>query len=1808
MAASPYYKVFFKGTVMRMQVEHAWIEFGVPEQELGKIMNTESAAYENALSVSNVFEGLDLSYTVGTSVLKEAFTLKASKDFDRIILEISWGGLIPEFQKDGSIVFLDGNEKVVKILPPFMEDAENTVCTDIHYELVETETGYELHKVIDAKGLEWLQKAVYPVVIDPSMQVFADAWESSGLQPYGQYFENVKEYVNPTNGHLTVTQTDLVIPGRGLDLVISRIYETPAVFYQAEPYEYVQPPVDVGKGWFLNFPWIGSEYLYLQNGTMYKIAWAGNTFENHEGAHFVLVKNGDNTYTLTMTNGTVYEFSTGGKLTEITDLDQNTITFNYSSGILTSITDTIGRTVTFTYSDGRLQKIVYNSAEIEYGYSNGCLVWMDDFLNRRTSYSYNTGWYEWIETSPGCIQKENVYLLSKIEYPTGGYATYAYDRFSYEAVYGGNGTCLDYFKYYVTHQKVYETNQVRHSAYAYTGTFSGITSCVTTVKNESDVTKGSYHFTINTSTGLISQQITKNASGTPLRKYIYTYNSQKECIQEDVYNDGSTLSYSNYYAYDNWGNRIYSKNAEGHEQFFSYANTDTSGFFTDNTGTVIKQFTNAFTNSSVPSSVHTVLLGTAEKQDTTYVKETYLTYDSKAHPTQYENAFGNATTWLTYSGTFNEKTGTTSFPINLTGHTVTGNAVLQVTGLPSDDTYQESHSYGCPCNPTITCTWTGGSWPNNYYRVHWSYCSGIPPDLECDDGWASVGPFTHYPGTLGYQTYSTNPPMGGKAHTITVTTNWKAYPAQVQYTIDGSSWETVTSNLQNQTVQTPVPITGGSHALHFSESSSKQTTFSWTLYVPVDTTVDTYTTTVTCDTYGNVTSITDAESNTVTFSYSPEYNFAYLTEISTLVGSETITTRATYDYYRGWITSQQQPKGVAGSGYDYVYTYDLLGRIIKKEFPLLPGQSQRSCMEAVYDCENGTVTVIDHLGHYSVREHDKLGRLTDVKIFSGQFGSGTLYATTSYTYNYSDQVLTVKDSQNHIITYGYDFLGRITRFLSPDSSAVFYSYDDTDNKMVSTFGRGYDRIFWFDWLSRLAKVEEEYGNDTYAVTTYQYDEVDHLISFTDAETHTIHYDYGSNLGLTRVRYSNSTFEEYAYDDVGNIISYIDAEGNETLLFYDTLYRLAQIQYQDQSTVDFAYDLNSNRIRMNDNAPNQGDYVECHYDHWNRLAAETRHISSEVYTNYYQYDTASRLTMLTYPDSTKILYTYDDLNRTTEIKQYIDGVTDEILLDNIQYNTEDQVTRFYYGNGLQATFAYDTRDRLSSCNISRGDIPYLNLDYTYDSSSNIIQLVNSWMDTDSDWHSDTEIYSYDGLDRLTSASCTSWSHTYSYDKAGNRTSKDSVTYTINAGNEVTALSDGTTFTYDAKGNRTQKAKGTDTWVYTYDYANRLTRVEKNSALLGEYTYDGDGKRIQTTESGETTIYIYSGLHAVYEETTAGTAVYIYGPLGRLAKRTTIDNETSTFYYHTDHLGSTRLITDESGTIVTDVTYEPFGKGTRTGEESFLYTGKEADSTGLSYYGARYYDPELGRFLTRDPLAGKKAVPQSLNQYTYCLNNAVKLVDPAGLTYRMCSVDTGVCYRFFEWVKPGRGISWAAYDASGNRITDSQQIEELLDPIGKTEEEIKASQAKAAYLMLLVSHPEIEGDPDQNHVIWGEGGSRTYFEYKVTVNGESVVILIGIDDNLHGYDEYGNIEYAHMRELNEKKTYEIVFYQKAFSSVAALFHMAGHEGQHIVDYMSESHTSEQSAWGWNGRNDCSPPYYMPFPFPRSQFPLLPLPRPR
>jgi RHS repeat-associated protein len=220
------------------------------------------------------------------------------------------------------------------------------------------------------------------------------------------------------------------------------------------------------------------------------------------------------------------------------------------------------------------------------------------------------------------------------------------------------------------------------------------------------------------------------------------------------------------------------------------------------------------------------------------------------------------------------------------------------------------------------------------------------------------------------------------------------------------------------------------------------------------------------------------------------------------------------------------------------------------------------------------------------------------------------------------------------------------------------------------------------------------------------------------------------------------------------------------------------------------------------------------------------------------------------------------------------------------------------------------------------------------------------------------------------------------------------------NELLSMGDGTVFSYDQKGNLSSK-QGADVHDYQYDHADRLTHVQLNGQMIDQFWYDGDGRRIKKTEWSESlqdyqdSIYIYRGNTILYEKKpdTGMDALYIYGPKGKLAKKV----NGAIYYYHSDHLGTTRLITDENGTVVSQVMYQSFGKSEINGEsESYLYTGKELDASQLYYFGARYYDPEIGRFITRDPYRGELDDPQSQNRYAYSLNNPLRFKDTWGLS--------------------------------------------------------------------------------------------------------------------------------------------------------------------------------------------------------------------
>ena len=258
-----------------------------------------------------------------------------------------------------------------------------------------------------------------PVII-PDAASSSNPSSRPGLSPFEDYFSHLSEYVSPGNGLLGVEQTDVTLSGRGLDLSLTRVYSQPYAFtstnssYGYDNYTFA----NLGLGWELNFPWMGTYYLHLFDGQIFAYNWTGNVFEYHSGADFRLVNNSGSSYDLYLSSGIDYHFDSSKRLASITDnTGNNTIHFTYNvSNQISSINDTIGRLMTFSYSGNLVSSIATGEGTFTYGHSGSNLISVTDPIGRVTRYYYKAG--------------SNSWLLSSLTYATGGYSNYTYGKAS----------------------------------------------------------------------------------------------------------------------------------------------------------------------------------------------------------------------------------------------------------------------------------------------------------------------------------------------------------------------------------------------------------------------------------------------------------------------------------------------------------------------------------------------------------------------------------------------------------------------------------------------------------------------------------------------------------------------------------------------------------------------------------------------------------------------------------------------------------------------------------------------------------------------------------------------------------------------------------------------------------------------------------------------------------------------------------------------------------------------------------------------------------------------------------------------------------------------------------------------------------------------------------------------------------------------------------------------------------------------------------------------------------------------------------
>ncbi len=213
--------------------------------------------------------------------------------------------------------------------------------------------------------------------------------------------------------------------------------------------------------------------------------------------------------------------------------------------------------------------------------------------------------------------------------------------------------------------------------------------------------------------------------------------------------------------------------------------------------------------------------------------------------------------------------------------------------------------------------------------------------------------------------------------------------------------------------------------------------------------------------------------------------------------------------------------------------------------------------------------------------------------------------------------------------------------------------------------------------------------------------------------------------------------------------------------------------------------------------------------------------------------------------------------------------------------------------------------------------------------------------------------------------------------------------------------GINYCYNANGSQTRRngsncSTGGD--VFGWDDWNRMASANISGGSNTTYTYNGDGVRTKKTIGSTITEYfqdIAGDLPRVAADRVDSTwNYYVYGN-GLIGK---VGSDNVARYYHYDGTGHVRAITDSTGAVVERYDYDAFGilRNTPTGlANDRRFTGEQHDNeTAYTYLRARYYDPALGRFISKDSFDGVKNDPQTLNGYAYVGNNPVNQADPSG----------------------------------------------------------------------------------------------------------------------------------------------------------------------------------------------------------------------
>lgn len=696
----------------------------------------------------------------------------------------------------------------------------------------------------------------------------------------------------------------------------------------------------------------------------------------------------------------------------------------------------------------------------------------------------------------------------------------------------------------------------------------------------------------------------------------------------------------------------------------------------------------------------------------------------------------------------------------------------------------------------------------------------------------------------------------------------------------------------------------------------------------------------------------------------------------------------------------------------YTYEYNARGRVAKITDPLKYRQPTGNATTLTYAPNDvdvtaitdlrGTVTltynayhqvtgVTDRLGQTSILEYNGYGQLTKI--------TDRLGIVTQYVYNDSGdhrlreirrdgqrvqalhfdargRVDSLTDASGVTVGLVNDDLDRLTRIDFPDGKFIQYKYATCCPHLLDSYTDrgGRTTIFLYDKVGRLSR---KYLPDN-SFEEYHYDLNGNLARLIDAESGETTFVYDAGNRLIRKTYANGDEVTFTYNG-GKLDTSTNARGEVTQ--YDYLYQTNLIRhiifpaYGTFNSLGISYEYDAfGRLTRVERGYSTGEYTRYGYDANSRVLNVTQKpsVSGQTYTTTYDYDALGRRTKMTQDKGQTVEYpVYDTLNRVRELK--VDGNTYKL---DYKGNGPliDTITR--PGGGI-TKYDYDAVARLSG--ITHKDAlggVISQVGYTYDAQD--LRRTETWSLPGSlaTPGAENTVYTYNNqLNQVDSTSGSSGSRTYAYDKDGN-------------------LVHGYT-------------PGGYPFTASYDPLNRLLSLEYTgggAVHKTEYQYHGFRlmKMLRYTDgvlSGESR-YLYDGALPIQERNAANQAVNEFAwrthALGGLGGLLDLKQGGAHYSYLSDAAGNVTGLLNFNDQVVAAHQYDPFGVALATSgslSQPLRFSGKPYDAeTGLYYFGYRFYNPFLGRWLSREPL-GELYSP-NLNLYNFAANSPLNYVDPDG----------------------------------------------------------------------------------------------------------------------------------------------------------------------------------------------------------------------